>query len=200
MYDFSDSVIGTRFINYWNIRSNRINSTEYRTPNILNTEYSPNICPTNSYNINFFTIRVSLSFVMPGLLGGICWWLRSTCRLLRGSYELLRCKFVLLRGAYWEMKYGWHTADIRRTYGWYTADIWRTNGWYTADIRPFRGWYTADIRLTYAGWTAENWFQVFHYELAMRPIYKTDMWLTYADYTADIRPKTDSKIIIIRIS
>ena len=30
----------------------------------------------------------------------------------------------------------------------------------------------------------------------MRPIYKTDIRLTYAEYTADIWPKTDSKIII----
>ena len=100
IYNYSDSVIGTRFIYNRNIRSNRINSTEYRTPNILNTKYSPNICPTNSYNINFFTIRVSLSFVMPGLLSGICWRLRSTRRLLRGSHELLRCKFGLLRGIF----------------------------------------------------------------------------------------------------
>ena len=58
----------------------------------------------------------------------------------------------------------------------------------------------ANIRPTNAGYTAENRFQVFHYELAMRPIYATDMRLTYAEYTADIWPKTDSKVIIIQIS
>ena len=31
----------------------------------------------------------------------------------------------------------------------------------------------------------------------MRLIYTTDIRLTYTEYTADIRPKTDSKIIII---
>ena len=96
--------------------------------------------------------------------------------------------------------YGRSTADRRLTYGGYTADIRLTDGWLTADIRLIYGGYTADIRLTYAGNTAENWFQVFRYELVMRPIFTTDMRLTYVEYAADIRPKTDSKNMIIRIS
>ena len=58
--------------------------------------------------------------------------------------------------------------------------------WGVADIRQTFSWYTADIRPIYARSTAENWFQVFHYELDLWPM-----------YTTDVRLKTDSKIIII---
>ena len=92
------------------------------------------------------------------------------------------------------VKHSWHigrsgTADKRLIYGWHTTDIRLTYGWYTADIRLTDGWHTPDI--------AENWFQVFHYELAMRPIYVTGMRLTYGEYTASIQPKTGIKTKII---
>ena len=44
--------------------------------------------------------------------------------------------------ANWEIRYGWHTADIRRIYGWHTADIRLIYGWHKADIRAR---YRADI-------------------------------------------------------
>ena len=41
--------------------------------------------------------------------------------------------------------------------------------------------------------------QVFHYELAMRPIYTIDMRLTYAEYTADNGQKLNLRLLLYYI-
>ena len=66
------------------------------------------------------------------------------------------------------------------------ADIRQTYSWYTADIRPDRRPKT-DSKFFIMSWTCG------------RCIRLICGWLTYTEYTADIRLKNDSKIIIIII-
>ena len=104
--------------------------------------------------------------------------------------QVILSKSIAVNQAYWEIRYGWHTADIGPTYGRHTADIQLTYDWHTALPRLTDGLHTLDIRLTHGWYTADRWLTYGGYTADIRRTYRwytADIRLIYGRHTADMR-------------
>ena len=79
----------------------------------------------------------------------------------------------------WEIRYGGHMANMRRTYGGHTADIRRVYGELSADIRWTYGGHMADIRRTYDEHKGEHTANIRQYHVSFPP----NIRRTYDGYT-----------------